>query len=256
MGAVLEFYPLTFLIAAMGFAVVGGFVKGVVGFAFPLVMISSLAAIYPPEIALAGLIIPTALTNIWQAFRYGLRAAASSIRNHWPFMVVGLTLMAITAQFVLDVPQAVFFTVLGVPITLYALMRLFGVPLRVPAHRRGLATFLFGGIAGTMGGFAAVWGPPTVAYLTSLDTEKKEQVQVQGMVYFLGAVLLFGSHLRSGVLNADTAPFSLALVPAALGGMWFGQKVQDRLDKAQFMRMTLLVLFVAGLNLLRRAWIG
>jgi uncharacterized membrane protein YfcA len=87
----------------------------------------------------------------------------------------------------------------------------------------------------------------------SRDAEKAEQVRVQGMMYFLGNVLLFGAHLRSGVLNADTIPLTVLMLLPAFAGMWLGFRLQDRMNKAQFLRATLVVLLIAGLNLVRRA---
>ena len=43
--------------------------------------------------------------------------------------------------------------------------------------------------------------------------------------------------------------------PAVLG-MWIGGQVLDRIDQAMFKRAILVVLLVAGLNLLRRAVMG
>ena len=256
MGAVIENMPGAILMAAFAITLFGGVVKGAVGFALPLIMISGLSAILPPEIALAALIIPAALANMWQAFRQGLGAALSSIRGHWRFMVIGLAVMAASAQVVLAVPQWAFFAIIGVPVAGFSAMQLLGLPLRVPEHRRGLATVLFGALAGVLGGFSAVFGPPTVAYLLSLETEKAEQVRVQGMMYFLGNLLLLGAHLRSGVLNADTIPFSLLMMVPAFAGMWLGFQVQDKMNREQFLRATLVVLLIAGLNLLRRAVLG
>ena len=136
----------------------------------------------------------------------------------------------------------------------HSALQLIGVPIRVPAHRRGLATILFGTLAGVLGGFSAVFGPPTVAYLVSLDTEKQETVRLQGLMFFLGNLILFGAHLRSGVLNADTIPFSVLMLLPAFAGLWLGFKLQDRLDRSQFLRATLFVLLIAGLNLVRRAF--
>jgi len=254
MGDVIETLPLAILVTAMAITLFGGFVKGTVGFALPLIMISGLSTILPPQIALAALILPAALTNAWQALRQGLGPALRSARVHWPFITIGLVVMALTAQVVLAVPQWVFFAMIGVPVVIYSSLQLLGVPLRVPAHRRGLATVLFGAMAGILGGFSAVFGPPTVAYLISLDTEKVEQVRVQGLMFSLGNVILFGAHLRSGVLNADTIPFSVLMLLPAFAGLWLGFQMQDRLNRDQFLRATLVVLLVAGLNLVRRAF--
>ncbi len=254
MDAIFDLVPISLFFLSIGITFLGGFVKGAVGFALPLIMMSGLGAILPPEIALAGLLLPGVIANCWQAFRQGLGGAFNSIRGHWPFMAIGLSVMVVSAQLVAGLPDWLFFALIGVPITVYSVMQLMGIPLRVAPHHRRLATVLFGAIGGFLGGISAIWGPPTVAYLTSLDVEKREHVRVQGMVYFLGGVLLLAAHLRSGVLNADTAPFSAILVIPAMIGMWAGQLMQDRMDKAQFLRVTLIVLLLAGLNLVRRAF--
>ena len=90
-------------------------------------------------------------------------------------------------------------------------------------------------------------------YLTALDTPKTEQVRVQGVIYGAGAVMLTLAHLRSGILTAETAVFSAVLCVPALIGMALGFAVHDRLDQARFRKFTLIVLVVAGLNLIRRA---
>jgi len=39
-------------------------------------------------------------------------------------------------------------------------------------------------------------------------------------------------------------------------GLRLGMALQDRIDQTTFKRATLCILLVAGLNLVRRAWIG
>ena len=48
------------------------------------------------------------------------------------------------------------------------------------------------------------------------------------------------------------AIIALLILPVMLG-VWLGSKVMDRVDPVLFRKMTLLVLMVAGLNLIRRA---
>ena len=81
-------------------------------------------------------------------------------------------------------------------------------------------------------------------------------MRVQGVIYGLGAVALFFAHIGSGVMRVETLPFSVAMVPPAVLGMWLGGKVQDRIDHAMFRKATLVVLTVAALNLVRRAVMG
>jgi uncharacterized membrane protein YfcA len=78
-------------------------------------------------------------------------------------------------------------------------------------------------------------------------------MRIQGVIYGLGAIALTVAHLWSGVLSAQTVPFSLAMVLPAVLGMWIGGRIFDRIDQKMFHRATLVVLLIAGLNLIRRA---
>lgn len=238
---------------AVAVALFAGVVKGAVGFAMPMIMISGLGTVLSPELALAGLILPTLLTNVWQAVRGGLAAAFASARVHWRYIVIALVMILFSAQLVAILPDAALFLILGVPVTVFAISQLLGWRLRFPPSAKRRAEIVIGAIAGFIGGVSGVWGPPTVAYLTALDTPKLEQVRVQGVVYALGAITLTAAHINSGVFNAATAPFSALLVLPALLGMTVGFRIMDSLDQEKFRRATLIVLAVAGLNLIRRA---
>ena len=112
--------------AAVAITLFAGFVKGAVGFAMPLIMISSFSAFLAPEQALAGLILPTVVTNISQATRQGMGAARGSVTKYHRFLIATLVLIVISAQFVRAIPQELFLILLGVPITAFALAQLSG----------------------------------------------------------------------------------------------------------------------------------
>jgi hypothetical protein len=63
-------------LAALALALFAGFVKGAVGFAMPMILVSGFAVFLPQELALAGLILPTLVTNLSQASgrAWGLRS--------------------------------------------------------------------------------------------------------------------------------------------------------------------------------------
>ncbi len=243
--------PLQFALA-LALTLVAGFVKGAVGFAMPMIMISGLSSFLPPDLALAALILPTVVTNLRQALRQGVAAAVEAAKAFRFYLAIVLVFIAGAAQLVAVLPSWALYLILGVPVTGFAAMQLAGVRLVIrPEHRR-LAEFLIGALAGFVGGVSGVWGPPTVAYLTALDTPKDEAMRVQGVIYGMGAVVLFFAHIRSGVLNWHTAPLSLAMVVPAMIGMTLGFALHDRLDPRRFRQATLAVLVVVGLNLIRR----
>ncbi len=237
-------------VAITGFA---GFVKGAVGFAMPMIMISAFGSIMTAPVALAAMILPTLITNIQQAFREGVGPAIASTRKFRLHITMVALFICVSAGFAASIPQWMMYALLGVPITAFALWQLSGRPLVLNLHHRKRAEAVSGIIGGLYGGVSGIWGPPLIVYLLSIGTEKREQVRVQGVVFLIGAVVLTVAHLFSGVLNAQTLPLSAVLCIPAIIGMKLGFAMQDRLDVTQFRRWTLVLLILTGLNLIRRA---
>lgn len=251
MGILLEL-PVGVLALTLTIGFAAGFVKGVVGFAMPMILITGLSTLMAPETALAALIGPTIVANGQQALSQGWSAAWVSTRRFWVFLAAGLVSLLISAQFVTRLSQEAMFALIGLPISLFAALQFAGwqPTLRRPTR---LVEAAVGAVAGLMGGVSGVWGPPTVAYLTAMNTAKADQIRVQGVIYFLGAVALLAAHLQSGVLGPRTWGLSVAMIAPALAGMALGLRLQSRLDQQAFRKATLVVLLLVGLNLLRRA---
>lgn len=256
METLFDLVPAPAFALCLGIALLAGIVKGVVGFAMPMIMISGMGSVIAPELALAGLILPTLVTNGMQALRQGAGAALGSMYRFRLFLGVGLVMLLISAQLVTVLPVAVMLALIGGPVAAFACAQLLGWKGELPGGPSVRLELGIGAFAGFIGGLSGVWGPPVVAYLTALGTEKREQMRIQGVIYGLGAVALTAAHIGSGVLNARTAMFSAALIPSAVVGMWIGGRIQDRIDQSVFRKATLAVLLIAGLNLLRRAFFG
>jgi uncharacterized protein len=253
MDIVMAGLPAHLFWAAVAVALLAGFVKGAIGFAMPLIMVSAFSSFLPPELALAGLILPTLATNLSQAFRQGLWPALASARKYYRYLISTVVFIVISAQFVHVLPQAALLLALGVLITAFVLYQLSGLQLSIAPTLRGPVEWVAGVLGGLYGGVSGIWGPPLIVYLLAINSEKQETIRVQGVVFLIGAVVLTSAHLQSGVLNASTLPFSAVLVlPAALG-LSLGYAVQDRLDQQRFRRWTQILLLFTGLNLLRRA---
>jgi len=247
--------PWSIMVMSFGVALFAGFVKGLVGFAMPMIIISGLSSLMSPELALAGLILPTIVSNVWQALRQGLEAALESIRSFKVFLLVGGVVLAGSAQLVTVLSQSVLFLIIGIPVTMFAVMQMLGWRFSLRERTWQFDTGV-GAFTGFIGGLSGVWGPPTVAYLTAVNTPKAEQVRVQGTIYGLGAVLLFFAHLKSGVLTSQTLQVSALLVPPAMVGIAIGFRVQDRVNQSVFRNVTLAVLCIAGVNLIRKGLLG
>jgi len=246
------FYSVAFVLAVAVFA---GLVKGVVGFAMPMILISGLTLVLPPEQALAGLIVPTLVTNGWQSLRQGVSSAIQTVVQFRLFLLCGLVMLVISAQLVRVLDARVLYGIIGGPVAVFAALQLAGWHPKL-AQQSARIEAAVGGFAGFIGGMSGIWGPPTVGYLTAIDTPKQEQMRAQGVIYGLAAVALAGSHIQTGVLRVASLPLTFTILPFALVGVWLGFRVQDRIPQGVFRTVTLVVLVLAGVNLLRRAVIG
>lgn len=248
---ILGLEPFVFAVALTAFFV-GGYVKGAVGFALPLVAVAGGSLVLDAKTVVAMLIIPVLVTNFLQSVRQGLEPLRETWRRFWPTIAVIMVVIALSAQLLVVIDDSVFFLTLGVGVALFASLQLAGWrPVIRPAHERPWG-FAVGGLSGFYGGLAGIWGPPFVLYITALGLPKHEQVRATGLCFLLGAVILAPAHFVTGVFNAQTAALSAVMLPAALIGQYFGQKTQDRLDAELFRKITLAVLVIAALNMLRR----
>ncbi|MDU8927096.1 sulfite exporter TauE/SafE family protein [Alisedimentitalea sp. MJ-SS2] len=256
MDAILSLMSAQVFTLCLAIALFAGVVKGLVGFAMPLILISGMGSFIEPELALAGLLFPVLLSNLWQGFRQGIKAALASLRAFVPFLLVAGVMLVLCAQVVRSIPEQIMFLVIGVPVVTFTMLQLIGWRPKLNEAVRFRAQLAAGAIAGAMGGVSGTWGPPTVLLLTALDTPKPDQMRIQGVLYGLGSVALLLAHVGSGVLRAETLPFAMVTTLPALMGMAIGFALHDRVDQRLFQRLTMLVLIIAGLNLIRRGLMG
>ncbi|SEA31286.1 sulfite exporter TauE/SafE family protein [Rubrimonas cliftonensis] len=243
-------------VAAAGILFLGGFSKGAVGFALPLIGVSLLGTFLPAQTAVALLILPMLLSNAWQSFREGVGEAWTTLKRYRLLLAVLLPSIAAFSQLLTVLSDRAFFGLLGAVVTSFAATQLLGWKPRGVKARPRLWEAVAGLVGGLCGGLAGVWGPPVTLYLLAIEAPKKDTMLALGVIFGLGAAALTVGQTISGVLNAQTAQLSaLAVIPVAVG-MYAGYAVHDRLDAQTFRRATLAVLTLTGLNLLRRALLG
>lgn len=241
---------------AMGFFLLGGFVKGAVGFALPLIAVSGSASVLPAEAAVAMVILPVILTNMQQAFREGAAALLATARRFALLLGVLTVMIWVGAALLPGLDERSFFAGLGLFVLVFSGIQLAGWKPRITRRGERRVGVGVGLLAGLSGGLSGIWGPPIVLFLNALNLPKAEQVRAAGAAFLIGSLSLAPAHLATGVLNAQTGLLSLAAIAPAVLGMRLGQMAHDRLDVALFRKMTLIVLILTALNLLRRAAFG
>jgi len=117
------------LLALLGAYVVmflGGFIKGVVGFALPMISVSGIGSLMSVEIAILALLLPSLMTNVWQALRSGFLSARGSLAKYWRIFLILPVVLAGSVQVFTLLSDAILFLVLGVIIIGFAIFELSG----------------------------------------------------------------------------------------------------------------------------------
>ena len=239
------FEPLLLLIAAT--FLLAGFVKGVIGLGLPTVSMGLLAVTMPPAHALAIVIVPAVVTNIWQTFvgRY-LR---DIIARLWPLMVgtvVGIWLNA----GMLTGPYARYGgIVLGILLVIYAIIGLSKFSFHVARRNEKWIGGVVGVLTGAVSAATGVQVIPSMPFMQAIGMEKDELVQALGLFFTVATVALAFNLTSAGLVSAATALPGAIAMAAAFAGMFIGQAVRSRMQPEAFRRWFLIAMILLGLYL-------
>jgi len=239
------------IIAGVLIYFLAGVVKGTLGLGFPTTAIAMFSLFVDARSAVAYVVIPMCVTNIWQIYRSG-RLLEVCQRN-WRLIVAMMIAIAITSVISADLPMKLLTFVLGLAISLFAILGLLKSAPLLPEKYDKPAQLIAGVLSGTMGGLVGVWAPMLVTYLYSRRVNPTEFVQSMGVFLLLGSLVLLVGYTHTGVINAGNAPFSLFLVLPALLGFSIGEQLRDGLDRETFEKIILVFFLIIGFNLFRRA---
>ena len=234
----------TFLIFVAAAFLLAGFVKGVLGLGLPTVSMGLLAVSMPPAQALAIVIVPAIVTNIWQTFVGPY--LRDIIRRLWPLMagtVIGIWL----GSGLLTGPYARYGAiVLGVLLVIYAVMGLTKFGFRVARRDEKWLGGIIGIVTGVISAATGVQVIPSMPYMQSIGMEKDELVQALGVFFTVATVGLGFSLTSAGLLTAATAlPGTVAMI-CAFAGMFIGQAVRSRMQPEAFRRWFLIGMILLG----------
>lgn len=234
---------LTFLLA--------GFVKGVTGLGLPTVSLAVLTVALGLQPAMAILLAPSFVTNVWQALAGGHLGAI--LRRIWGLLLalcaatwLGVGVLATTGADLLT-------GLLGLLVCTYAILGLVRLDPPPPGRSESWLTPLVGAVSGILNGMTGSFVVPGVFYLQALRLPREAFVQAMGVLFATATVALgFALHDRR-LLSADLAMLSAAAVVPALVGMVAGQAVRQRLSEAMFRSVFFAVLLVIGVYIMIRA---
>ena len=239
-------FQLIAILVATFFA--AGVVKGMVGLGLPTVSLALLCVTMDIFSAMALLLAPSLITNLWQMF--GSSSPLGLFKKLWPlycsstisvaFGVFGFTFL--DAEFAEQL--------LGFLLVVYAVLSIFGLRFVLQEKQisfvGGLAGFLTGVLTGLTGSFVV----PSIMFLQATRLSVAEFAQATGLLFSLLTLSLGLSLFIAGRLSTDITFFSLAGIAPAFVGMFIGYQIRAKLKGEMFRLMLNFGLLIIGFELL------
>jgi uncharacterized protein len=239
---------LEIVVIAVAF-VVAGVAKGAIGMGMPPIAIGLMTFAVPLESAIAIMVVPTMVTNVWQAIygggfkplirRFGTMAATAMIG----ILAVGLLLSDLGS------PRTAGWV--GVLLVLYSIIALTPYRPRVPRRAEAWANPLIGLASGAVAGSTGVAAVPFLPYMQSLELDRHELVQALGIMFLFITGMLAVSLGLHGAYHLTTSAAGVAAIAPTMIGVWLGQKARRRLSPETFRRIFIFGMLAVGLHLAR-----
>jgi uncharacterized membrane protein YfcA len=237
--------------AIAGSFLLAGGVKGVIGLGLPTVSLGLLTAAFDLTTAMALLIVPSFVTNIWQAMSGG--SGWELLRRIWPFLMMATATVWLGATALTRLDLSLLSAMLGVLLVVYSTLSLAGVRLAITAQREAWVGPLFGTANGILTGMTGSFVVPGVIFLQGIGLSRDMLVQAMGMLFTASTLALASALQNNGLLTTQLSLVSCAAVIPAAVGMAAGQRIRRRLSEARFRQIFFIAILVLGLYIIAKA---
>ena len=232
------------ILIVAGTFLIAGMVKGVIGLGLPAVSLALLTVAFDLPSAMSLLLVPSFVTNLWQALAGGHGKAI--VLRLWPFLVMATGTVWIGAQALTRMDLSLLTALLGVLLVTYSMVTLSGFQLEVPARHETWVGPLVGVANGVLTGMTGSSVVPGVMFLQAIGLPRDMLVQAMGILFAASTVALALALQKANVLTVEHGILSSGAVFPAIVGMILGQRVRNTLSERRFRKVFFVALLVLG----------
>ncbi len=237
--------------AIVGTFLLAGTIKGVIGLGLPTVSLAFLTVAIDLPSAMALLLVPSLVTNIWQAV-VGGNGKAIFLRI-WPFLSMATLAIWLGAMSLTRVDHSLLSALLGMLVIAYSALNLAGIRLSITIRQEVWAGPLLGTANGILTGMTGSFVVPGVMFLQALGLPRDMLIQAMGMLFTASTLALAFALQKNDFLTAELGILSAASLIPAIIGMVFGQRVRRKLSDRLFRKLFFGALLILGAYIMVRA---
>jgi uncharacterized protein len=232
------------VIILIGVFIIAGTVKGVIGLGLPTISLALLTVAIDLPSAMALMLVPSLVTNVWQAVVGG--NFKDTLPRIWPFLIIATATVWIGALSLTRINLSLLSALLGGLLIVYSALNFAGLRLIVKTRHEywvgGLTGFINGVLTGMTGSFVV----PGVMYLQAINLKRDALIQAMGMLFTVSTLALGFSLQQNRFLSIDHGILSFLCLIPAITGMVLGQKFRKRLSEKAFRKVFFFSLFLLG----------
>ena len=231
-------------IMVMATFLLAGLVKGVIGLGLPTVSLALLTVAIDLPTAMALLLLPSFVTNLWQALTGGNTRLV--LQRLWPFLLPATLTVWIGASALTRVDPTLLSAFLGILLVIYAGANLGGLRITISPQREVWVGPLIGLVNGVLTGMTGSFVVPGVMFLQAIGLTREVLIQAMGMLFALSTLALAIALQRNALLTTEHWVLSAtALLPAILG-MVLGRRIRQAIPEQLFRKMFFIALLFLG----------
>ncbi len=227
-----------------------GIVKGVTGLGVPIIGVAFTAPVIGMQAAVALVLGPSVLTNVWQAVVGGNMLVI--IRRIWPLLLTSCIGIWFGSGILAAADGQYLLLFLGALLIVYSVIALIRARLPSPGRHEGWLTPVLGVPAGIVYGMTGSYMVPGTLYIQSLGMPRDMFVQALGIAFVIVSLMLSGAMLQRAILTPELIAMTIGAVAPCVLGMLAGQRMRTYLTEEQFTRIVLIVILLTGIYMITR----
>jgi len=235
-------YRMVWVILAFAF---GGIIKGAIGAGVPIIAIPVLAMTHDVQFAIAVLLGPNLVANLWQAWTH--RADRLPRKFLLPFSVAGAFGVVVGTYGLTRVPHDILSLIVASAVLAYVTLRLLKPNLSLSYLTGCRLAVPVGLVSGVMHGSTGISAPISITFLNSLRLGRDTFVGTIAVFFASSTLIQVPSLAVAGILTREIAFMSLIALATVLLSMPVGARLAAHLSRRFFDYSTLgLLIVLAG----------
>ena len=244
-------FDLTVVMVVGGAFLIAGAVKGVIGLGLPTVSLGLLTVALDLHTAMALLVVPSFVTNLWQSMVGG--NAKAILRRLWPFLLPATLTVWLGVVALTRFNPSLLAALLGLQLILYSSVSLGGVKLAIPSRHERWAGSLIGSANGVLTGMTGSSVVPGVMFLQAIGLPRDVLIQAMGILFTGSTFALAAALQQANFFTVDHAVLSSAAVLPAIAGMVGGRWIRRGLSEQRFRTVFFVALLILGAYIIANA---